>query len=105
MHISEALIDEATGGLVALGTLELIDVPDVTVPTHEHVLFIFEASQLLCRPLASVERLGNGLCRVASSHVEIRLFGMSVEQFNSIVPTGSNPVAGSATFTGNKVGM
>jgi hypothetical protein len=105
MHISEARIDEATGGLIAAGTLQLIDVPGVTLPEHEHVLLIFEASQLLCRPLPAIERLGNGLYRVATSHVEVRLFGMNVEQFNTVIPNGAEPLAGRSSFTGPKVGM
>ena len=105
MHISEARIDEATGGLIAAGTLLLIDVPGVTLPEHEHVLLIFESSQLLCRPLLAIERLDNGLYRVAAEHVEVRLFGMNVEQFNAVIPNGAEPLTGSASYTGARVGM
>jgi len=105
MHISEALIDEATGGLIAPGKLDLIDISDIAVPAHDHVLLLFEGSVLICRPVTGLERQGNGLCRIASSDLELRLFAMSAERFDSIIPTGADPAEGSVSFRGDRVGI
>ena len=105
MHISEALIDEATGGLIAPGTLELVDVSDVTVPTHEHVLLLFEGLALICRPITSLARLPNGLCRIEAPDIEIRLFAMGVERFDGIIPAGADPAQGAVSFSSDKAGI
>jgi hypothetical protein len=99
MHIDDALIDEATGGPIVPGRMQLKDSGGNAgqIPPHDMILLEFIAGGLACRAVTGLEKLPSGFCKICVSEPHLHLDKLSLELFSSTpyVSSGAISIKGS----------
>lgn len=87
MQITEVMIDDASGGAIIPGRINIRDFQPKLgeVVPHDLLLLDFGSSGLVCRPVLDFERLQTGFCRINTTGPYIRLRRLNFEGFNSVL--------------------
>jgi hypothetical protein len=87
MHISDTLIDAASGGIVVPGEMQ-VDFSDPKMPeiaSHRHVLLDFDECGLRCCPVTAFDRFSSGLAKVAAVEASLRFPYLTRKVFDQML--------------------
>lgn len=94
MHITDVMIDDASGGVIIPGQITIRDFQAKLgeVPPHDLIMLDFGSGGLLSRPVIGFERLETGFCKISATGPYLQLSKLSSLDFNTVLlgkPSGA----------------